>query len=104
MSYKGSTRMAEYMRQWRSTKSGKISVNLKSINHVNPPNLTGSSSPSNFGILFRKGEDDFTLACPVGDRDKSLRSLNTGIFEWIPELCGIRILRDGKVTIGGEDV
>lgn len=100
MSYKGSTRMAEYMRQWRATKSGKISVNRKSINHFNPPNLIGSSSLSNFGILYRNGEDDFTLANPAGDRDRSMRSLNTGIFEWTPELCSIRILRDGKVTMG----
>ena len=79
MSYKGSTRMAEYMRQWRATKSGKISVNRKSINHFNPPNLIGSSSLSNFGILYRNGEDDFTLANPAGDRDAVIEEMSGSI-------------------------
>ena len=108
MSYKNSARMTEYIRQWRTAKSGKVyvhpSVNRKPFNHVIPPKLTGSSSLSNFGILYRRDKGNFTFEYLAGDRVRSLRPLKTRISELIPELCGIRTLRDGKLTMGSKDV
>ena len=174
MSYKDPARMAEYMRQWRAAKSGKVSVNpnvnrkpvnpnrkisqvsgsyengywvgiclacnhqnrmdpkrsyrpadrcehfrrllkpgtasefifsrgLKSdsVNQANLPKVTGTSGLSNFGILYRKGKDDFTLVYLVGDKIRPLRSLKTGLENGVPELAGLKIIRE-KMQLAGD--
>lgn len=69
------------------------SVNTLTQN-ANPPKLTGTTSLSDFGILYRKNKDDFTLVYLTGDRIRPLRSLRTGLENGIPELSGLRIIRD----------
>ncbi len=49
---------------------------------------------SSFGILYRKAKDDFTLVYLAGDKIRPLRSLRTGIENGIPELSGLRIIRE----------
>ncbi len=72
------------------------------VNNVNPPKLTGTTSLSDFGILYRKNKDDFTLVYLTGDRIRPLRSLRTGLENGIPELSGLRIIRD-KPKVKGAD-
>ncbi len=53
------------------------------------PAMPGLSS---FGILYRKGKDDFTLVYLVGEKARPLRSIKA--FQPIPELGGLKILRE----------
>ncbi|MHB1708722.1 MAG: hypothetical protein ACYCT2_04520 [Thermoplasmataceae archaeon] len=94
----------------RLEESGKASpfifkrgLTHKSVNPaVNPPGIAGTSSLSNFAILYRKGKDDFTLVYLAGDKIRPLRSLRTGLENGIPELSGLRIIRE-KIQIKEAD-
>lgn len=177
MPYKDPERMAEYMRQRRAAKSGKVnvnpSVNRKPVNqNVKTSQVSGSyengywmgicpacnhhnwmdqkrsyrptercehfrqllkpgtasefifsrrleaesfgndslpkvketSSLSNFGILYRKDKDDFTLVYLVGGKIRPLRSLKTGLENSVPELAGLKIIREKMQLTGSESL
>jgi len=61
---------------------------------VNHSKGSNTSAMEHFGILYRKNKDDFTLVYVLGDKIRPLRSLKTGMENSIPELSGLRILRD----------
>ncbi len=69
-------------------KSGLTKKVNPNVTPVNPSTL------SNLGILYRKEKDDFTLVYLTGDKIRPLRSIRTGMENSIPELSGLRILRD----------
>jgi len=74
----------------RFTQGSQAAQNLRE----KPPKIPGTSSLSNFGILYRKKKNDFTLVFLVGEKYRPLRSLKTGVSRPIPELGGLRIIRD----------
>lgn len=96
MPYANKADKAAQMREWRKRKREETArknterVTRGNVTRRNPS--TRARDLSNFGILYRKSKDDFTLVYIYGDRKRPLRSLRCN--DPIQELQGLRIFRE----------